>query len=431
MKKPRWFPLLPCVLPVLAAAVLPACGGQNRDPRPVPAAESRPELVLMIELATAPLVWEKIIPRIRARFPDVSIVSRIRDDAQVANIIKSSFAGGSGVDIVAFWPQQMRPFVDSGMALDLTPYLDADPAWKDSWMPGMLEDGCFDGKYYALPYRISYPLLLVNRDIASRAGLVLKDQWTWDEFIRGCADISALAADGSSGEKVYPLGINSIWACWFIRNGLMQIWDNDGELAAFTRGKIPFTDPRIKKVFENVKTLYDNDYLYPGKGALTATYDQALAAFTRRKIAVLATVNGNASQARNITAGLFETALMSWPNMGKPSQDHLLGSSDGYFVPANSRSPEKAVEVLKYLSSPEILDLYAGEGRILLFKNITSPNPDYPLYSRDIRKVHFAEIVNFSSELNEYIIYNTPIYYILYGDRVLAELETLRGTVKP
>jgi ABC-type glycerol-3-phosphate transport system substrate-binding protein len=439
MKRPQFFPVFPFAPLALAATILAGCGGGKEKPGPDPAA-AKNELVLMIELATAPMVREKVLPMIRARFPEISIISRIRDDAQVENAVKSSFASGNNIDLVAFWPHQMRTFIDSGMALDLTPYLDADPVWKNSWIPETLEDGRFEGKNYALPYRISYPLLLVNRDIASRAGLVLQDQWTWDEFVRSCEKISALKSVTPGGEarsfphedKIYPLGINSTWACWFIRNGLMQIWDNDGELEAFTRGKIPFSDPKVKNVFENVKTLYDNNYLYPGKGSLTVTYDQVLSAFVQGKIAILANTNGNAAAVKSgAVSGAFEIAVMSWPNMGRPSRDNLLGSSDGYFIPANSRNPGKAVEILKYLCGPEILNLYAGEGRILPFKNIVSSNPDYPLYSRDIRKIRSREIVNFSPELNDYIIYNTPASFILYGDSAIAELEILRGTVKP
>jgi ABC-type glycerol-3-phosphate transport system substrate-binding protein len=381
-------------------------------------------MVLMIETPTIPLVKEKILPLLQLRFPDITFVSKIRDDQQVKNVIKSSFVTGDAVDIVAFWPHQMRYFIDDGMALDLTPYLEADPDWWDSWLPGILEDGRFEGKQYALPYRISYPLFLVNRDIARQAELVLKDQWTWDEFIQACEQIKTRCSDA-----VYPLGINAIWACWFIRNGLMQIWDTDNELEAFTRGEIPFTNPRIKQAFEKVKALYDNKYLYPGVGALTATYDQTFSAFARGKIAFLANVNGNAAAARNaIAPGGFEVGVMSWPAMGK---DYLLGGSDGYFIPSNTKHPEKAVEVLKYLTGSEILDLNAEEGRILTFKNIASSHPDYALYSRDAGKVRSREIVNFSAELNDYIIYNIPAYYILYGDKAVEELEVLRSTVNP
>jgi ABC-type glycerol-3-phosphate transport system substrate-binding protein len=415
---------LPAAL--LAASLVMFAGGKAGSAGDIPGGirgDEKPEMVLMIETESISLMREKIIPMIRSRFPGVNFSSKIRNDAQIENAVKNSFITGESIDIVAFWPHQMRSFIDAGMALDLTPYLEADPAWRDLWLPGVLQDGCFDGKNYALPYRSSYPLLLVNRSIAAEAGLVIKDQWTWEEFTAACRKIKDTTG-------VYPLGINSIWSCWLVRNGLMQVWDTGEQLEAFTRGEIPFTDPRVKRVLENVKTLYDNNYLYPGQAALTVTNDQALAGFARGRIAILATTNGNAPLTRSMTAGAFETAVMSWPNMGTAAQDRLLGSNDGYFIPSNSKYPDKAIEVLKYLTSAEILKLYIDEGRIITFKNTDSSNIDYPLYNRDAGKVYPVEIVNFSSELNDYIIYNIPANYILYGDEAIADLEILRATVK-
>jgi ABC-type glycerol-3-phosphate transport system substrate-binding protein len=424
MNKRRLF--LPFLALTGICAALPlSAGGRSFKESGKPEAK-KIDMVLMIETEAVSLtIREKVLPMVRARFPDINISSRIRDDAHVENVIKNSFVSGDSVDLVLFWPHQMRTFIDNGMALDLSPYLEADPAWRDSWIDGVLEDGRFDGKNYAVPFRTTYPLLQVNRELAAGAGVELKEQWTWEEFTDACEKIKRHTG-------AYPLGINSIWGCWLVRNGLMQIWGTDAELEAFTRGEIPFTEPRIKKVFENVKTLYDREYLYPGRAALTVTNDQVLSGFARGKIAILANVNGSASLTiNNVVAGAFETAVVSWPNMGKPGQDHLLGSNDGYFIPSNSRYPGKAVEILKYLTGPEILRLYAEEGRIITFKTISPSNPDYPLFSRDTGKVHSPEIVNYSSELNDYIIYNIPANYILHGDEVLGELEALRKTVKP
>ena len=89
MSKTRRFPVFPFVLAASALA-LSGCGGKAEKGKQAAGAEAEKiELVLMIELATSPLVREKVIPMIRARFPGISIVSRIRDDAQVENIIKN------------------------------------------------------------------------------------------------------------------------------------------------------------------------------------------------------------------------------------------------------------------------------------------------------------------------------------------------------
>jgi ABC-type glycerol-3-phosphate transport system substrate-binding protein len=395
----------------------------NRSDKAKAAAE-KTEMVLMIETSSRALMRERIVPMIKEKFPEVNFVSKVRDDAQVEKNVKTAFIAGESIDIVTFWPHQMRVFTEGNMALDLTPYLKNDTAWQGQWMDGALESGNIDGKYVNVPYSTSYPLFQINKEIAEKAGVVIKDRWTWEEFLEACQKIKA-------NTDAFPVGVNSTWGCWFIRNGFMQIWDNETELASFSRGEIPFTDPRVKKVFDNVKALYDNNYMYPGEGALTATNDQILSAFARGKIAILANVNGNAGKAiRETVAGAFEVAVMSWPNMGKPEMYHILGGNEGYFVSANTKNPDKAVEVLKFVTSPEVFQLWADDGKIVPVKGIQSSDPDYALYARDSHAVYPVEVVQFSSEINDYIIYNTPANYVLYGETSLTELEDIRKTVK-
>jgi ABC-type glycerol-3-phosphate transport system substrate-binding protein len=387
-------------------------------------ATPKSEMVLMIETSSRPLMRDKIVPMIRAKFPEINFVSKVRDDAQVEKNVKTAFIAGESIDIVTFWPHQMRVFTEGNMALDLTSYIKADTAWSNQWMNGALESGNIDGKYVNIPYSTSYPLFQINKEIAAKAGVVIKDRWTWDEFIDACKKIKA-------STDAFPVGVNSTWGCWFVRNGFMQIWDNDDELSRFSHGEIPFTDPRVKKVFDNVKTLYDNNYMYPGEGALTATNDQILSAFARGRIAILANVNGNAGKAiKETVAGAFEVATMSWPNMGKPEMYHILGGNEGFFISANTKNPDKAVEVLKFITSPEIFQMWADDGKIVPVNGIKSSDPDYALYGKDSASVYPIEIVQFSSEINDYIIYNTPANYVLYGEKTLAELEELRKTVK-
>jgi ABC-type glycerol-3-phosphate transport system substrate-binding protein len=385
------------------------------------------DMVLMIETAsTGALMNDQIFPKVKEKFPDVNFILKLRDDAQVEKAVKTAFIGGEAIDIVDFWPHQMRVFTEGNMALDLSSYLNTDTQWRNSWAPGSLEVGNISGKYVAVPYRSTYPLIQVNKAILERAGVTVKEQWTWAEFTDACQKVKALG-----DANIFPFGINSTWGCWLIRNGILQIFDTEAELERFNRGEIPFTDPRIKQVCDNVKGLYDAKYMYPGDGALTATNDQVLSAFARGRIAMLGNVNGNAGKTvRDTVNGAFEVVTISWPRMGKPEMDHLLGGNEGYFISANTKNPAKTVEVLKYLTSTEILQLWANDGKIVPFQGIKSSDPDYAFYGKDASKVYPVEIVQFSSEINDYIIYNMPANYVLYGEQALKELEELRGTVK-
>jgi ABC-type glycerol-3-phosphate transport system substrate-binding protein len=318
----------------------------------------------------------------------------------------------------------MKIFTESNMALDLTPYLNADSQWKSVWSPGAIESGNIDGKYVAVSYRTTYPLIQINKSLFEKAGVPVKDKWTWNEFVDACNKIKA-------NTDVFPFGINSVWGCWLVRNGLLQIWDAEEEMEAFNRGDISFSDSRVKKVFENVDALYKSNYIYPGEGALTTSNDQVLSAFARGRVAMIGNVNGNAMKTvKDTVAGAFEVATVSWPNMGNPASFRLLGGNDGYFIPANTKNPDKTVEVLKYLTSFEILQLWADDGKIVPSGKVVSSDANYAAYGKDASSVVATEIIQISSEINDYIVNNTPANYVLYGEKSLAELEDIRKTIK-
>jgi xylobiose transport system substrate-binding protein len=66
----------------------------------------------------------------------------------------------------------IAPYVSNGDLVDLTSYLDADPAWKQSFLPSVLTDGQIDGKYYGIPLRGVQPVVLFyNKTMFARYGL--------------------------------------------------------------------------------------------------------------------------------------------------------------------------------------------------------------------------------------------------------------------
>lgn len=381
--------------------------------------EEKIDMVLMIENPEIPKTSE-VVKKVKEKFPEINFVSKTMEMSQIEKSVKTAFAAGESIDILQYWPNQMRNFTSSDMALDLTPYLEADTDWKNSWVDGALEVGVFDGKNVSVPFGTVYPLFQVNKTIMEKAGVEVKAQWTWEDFLDACKKVK-------ENTDAFPLGVKSDNACWFVRNGLMQCWENQEELDKFNAGGIPFTDARVKDVFDKIKTLYDNNYLYPGEGAVSATQEQITAAFAQGQIAMFANVNNQCGIAKEAAGDTFEIELISWPNMGKEDMNYLLGGSDGFFITSNTKHPDKAVEVLKYLTSSEILQIYADTGNVVPLKGIKSSDPDYELYGVDAAKVYPTEPIGISPEMFDYIVYNTPSNYLFYEDTCLEELEALRA----
>ncbi|MDI4646361.1 ABC transporter substrate-binding protein [Cohnella hashimotonis] len=330
--------------------------------------------------------------------------------------IKTTIASGNPVDLAFYWPGQMDTFVNADMALDLTPYLEANNGeWKNAFVDGALTKGIYNDKVYAVPITPVYYSMLANKDLLDQAGVTLPDYPTWDEFKTALTTIK---------EKLGIAPFGNSWASWTHRSFLQSIWPDDAKEHEWSQGQIPFTDPAVVKAFDEVKTLYDDGYMYPGKGALTVTQDQVLSGFKSGKVAIVAWINFLSDQAIK-NSGLKNVQVVSWPHMGPRVK--IPGDSNGYMIPANAKHPEASIEILKYLTSLEVAQHRVDNGSPVSIKGVTAADPNISKFGRDASKLYTEkEILTLSPKLNEYLDQKMPANYVFNPKSALAELEKLR-----
>ncbi|MPZ80036.1 MAG: extracellular solute-binding protein [Actinophytocola sp.] len=104
----------------------------------------------------------------------------------------------------------IRTYARDDLLVDLTPHLDKDKAWKDSFIPSVLEAGMIDGKYYGIPARGMQPIILFYNKKVFR-DLKLQPPTTWNELLSAVDKIKAagiipfaLAGGDSWTELVWP-----------------------------------------------------------------------------------------------------------------------------------------------------------------------------------------------------------------------------------
>lgn len=387
-------------------------------PSTVSAAE-KVTLTLMIQSPVDP--WQEELGKMVAeKFPDYDLTFKTWDEGTAEQTIKTAYAADQSIDVVGYWPTYMKKFEGTGIPLDLTDYLDADSEWKASFGDTSLEIGTTEEGILAVPVNMSYPMFQINTSIFEAAGIEIPESMTWDEFTDICAKIK------ESGKT--PVSVQSDWAAWFVRNALMQCWGSTEEMDSFIAGEISFKDKKVVSAFEKVADLFNNDYVYPsGKEAVTTSADDALSAFVNGDVGIYCNVNGNAASVAEKVGDNFEIAVASWPTMAS-SEDatHILGSAFGYMVMSNTKFPDEAVEVLKYITGTEVQQMIADMGGIVINTNVKSPDANYQLYSKDGDKIYPDEVINLSSEIFDNIVYNEPSNYLYNGEAALDELDALR-----
>ncbi|MDO3411918.1 extracellular solute-binding protein [Saccharibacillus sp. CPCC 101409] len=334
-------------------------------------------------------------------------------------VIKTSIASEEPLDLAMYWPGEIDRFANGDLALDLTPYLEAnDGQWKATFIEGVLGAGTYKEKVFAVPNAPIYPLLEVNMDILDQAGIRLSgDTVDWNEFKQMLQTIKEQTG-------IRPLGIQKNWTSWPVRELLYSVWPDESKLLEWSQGKIPFTDPNVVRVFQEVESLYTNGYVYPGQGALTMSQEQIDQAFDSGQIAVKANLNVLSAQSIR-ESGLEHVRILSWPHMGTRTQ--VLGGFNGYMIPVNARHPEVSIEILKYLTSPEVLQHRVNNGAPVAIKGVMSDDPEFSEYAKDIANFYQQkEILSLSSSISQEIGDRMPANFLFYGMKAIEDLEKLR-----
>ncbi len=283
------------------------------------------------------------VDRMAEKLADKYDIEQIPVDwGNLDTVIRTGIASGSPCDVYCYWPQAMATFVDAGQALDLTPYLEANGGeWKNSFVPAQLDTGLFDGKYYAVPLDGLYQMAMINTQIFKDAGVEVKETWTWDEFKDACEKIKAI------GKHPFALGNQGL--DWVWKNVLASRFISEGRYDQFLSYDIAKDDEALSYLLDLFKELNDKGYWYPGQGGVNIQRDEARASFVKGDTAILFEMS-------SLFAGIqaecdFEIAPVCWPRAGEVTVN--MGGTDGYFIPANVKNPDAAVELLKVLLDKE------------------------------------------------------------------------------
>jgi N,N'-diacetylchitobiose transport system substrate-binding protein len=269
--------------------------------------------------------------------------------------LTTSLSGSDSPDVVEVGNSQAAAFTSAGAFLDLTDQY--EDLGGDDLLPGFVEAGSYDGKFYAAPLYSGSRLVFYKKDAMEAAGQTVPT--TLDEYVATGAALAA-ANPGKSG----------IWwpgQDW--RNALPFIWENGGEIAVQDGDTwdAQLSSPESLKGLEEVqKTMQtasvapkDANETSPEVGFCDGTTLQ-LSAPSWVKFSILAPVDAEAPGCPDQEANLGVYAL---PGKDGGAAQVLAGGSN-IGVSAKSAHPELAVDALKIILSDEFQTIYAEGGLV-------------------------------------------------------------------
>ncbi len=242
------------MLLVAAALLLAAWGGRapvQASPTLDPGIAAEPALAQGEPVTVQFLTWqdedslialEKMAAAFVASDPqyaNVSIEFTAVPFEQLFPTIETAVAAGAEMDLFAADGPDMKHYAYSEAVVSLAPYY--TPEELEQWVPQSVEEGSFNGTFYAPPLMQSCSLMFYNQDMTDAAGLEPPQSvegWTmdeaWDAWLKTTVD--------DSGD-----GVPDVWG---LRWG-QGTWQGDYEHGIMRRSAGPVGSPTYQGVGED------------------------------------------------------------------------------------------------------------------------------------------------------------------------------------
>lgn len=216
----------------------------------------------------SPELYAPIIERFNNQYPNIkaqivpiplpngSSVEIARTVAQAADV---SIA--FGIDTAEVW--------DSGVLLDLKPFIDADRTFQsDDYYLGVLDQASYKGRLYRIPHQVRVPLFQYNKQLWHQRNLSPPDNnQTWQDVIRAATQIAHTQPDGT---HVYGIAAG--------QNGFdlfLSLLAEQG-IDPFSEQEVALESDKIAQVLMQMRQLTQNGVLYLGPQTGVMDYDSLI-----------------------------------------------------------------------------------------------------------------------------------------------------------
>jgi multiple sugar transport system substrate-binding protein len=285
----------------------------------------------------------------QTKHPNVT-VETVGFKSQDENITK--WVGGSGPHVAMAWETTLIDTGRQGMYLPLDPYIkrDAKAVPVQDYVEFQLKAHQWQGVgQFALPMYIASQALWYNKTLFQTKGVALPDDtWDWTKYQDALVKLTARDQGvwGGFEPSAWEVGTMKILA-----NGGQVVDPNDDRKAAFTSG------PALDALQWVHDRLWRDRTMILGADARTAGHKDGFAMLAAGKAATWEQLSWAPGDfARDYPDGVKDVDFALVP---KAKQRTTFASIDAWAIWKGAPEVEAAWELMKFLQTPEWLDLQA------------------------------------------------------------------------
>ena len=352
--------------------------------------------------------WEKTIkaaiPLFEKENPDIKVNLEVISYAEKEAKYATEIQAGAGPDLIHLAGYSIRNFVESGYLLDITPFVQKEPAgFLDQWYPHLVELFKYQNKQYGLPSDYMSQILAYDKKLFKEVGLdPNKPPKTWDEFLDYA---KKMTRDRKGSGKIDTWGFGTVGAVdpgWELRFSPVLLSHGASYLTADNKCSALNT-PEAKEAFKFwVGLVTDAKVVPPGVNSMGA--GGVRTQFANEQIAmkigsgwtapIIPTINKDFNIQENLGAAPMPVKA------GKTVAKTTTAWYSGWMITKNTKYPEQAWRLLKWLTSKESDQRWFDGARVLSSRRDVSGDPDkgikayQPILDDKFSQVIQAELKN-------------------------------------
>ncbi|MDD5369472.1 MAG: sugar ABC transporter substrate-binding protein [Anaerolineaceae bacterium] len=264
--------------------------------------------------------------------------------------LKAEFSAGNAPDVVWIPGASTADYAQLGVILDLKPLADKDAGFKiGDYYDAPMKELQNGGHLWGLPRDISTLVMYYNKDLFAKynvddpAKLASEGKWNWESFERVAKELTHPA------DKIYGFSLGNWWGLWgyFVNAGGGSLFNAD-------RTACGLTDPGSIKGLQFMQDLFVKDKVAP-----PPTNVDSVGETEWHSGSIGMYPNGRWMTPSDRQNDKFKWAVVEMPEGAKKSTWLFWGP---YVISAKAKNPDKAWEVVKALTSPEVQAKVAALG---------------------------------------------------------------------
>jgi multiple sugar transport system substrate-binding protein/raffinose/stachyose/melibiose transport system substrate-binding protein len=286
---------------------------------------------------------EGVVADWNAQHPQLPVDLSITAHEDFKQAIRAYLTAQPAPDVLDWFAgNRARFFVERGLIRDLSDLWQAN-GFDQSFGPVFRDLSTFEGRQYFLPSSTYWWAIYYRPSLFARAGIEAPPQ-TWDDLLAACDKLNA------AGVTPFTIGTRAPWpaAAWF---DYINMRLNGPEFhTQVTDLKVPYTDPRIRAVFDYWRQLFDHDCFIDNPAAFD--WQEAVTPMAQGQAAMFlmgAFITGSYPDDLETDLDFFRFPTIT---PGVPIGEDA--PTNGYFVPLNAGNSEAALQFLAFLGSKEV-----------------------------------------------------------------------------